>query len=369
MKKAIILVLLAVMRLPLLGEIETDYYLILQSDTIKGGYEQCMLYVYDYKYGEVGSLPKYTKILMIYNKKGIEIKGQRYFSDGSTGDEWENIYNEKGELTECRYHRENDTTHCLSTVKRFNNGKECEEITECSDGKIEKRKTKYNDKGDITEETKYNEEGSVEWKDIYTYNDRGKLIEYKNCFQDNSICNRRTYQYDDRDSLIVEKNYRTDGSLIFKTVSEYDLSGNLTKETHYKSEDSVSSYYLYKYDDRNRKIEETSFFADGRMYNTENVNYKEDGTRTVLKWEDKEQIWDDIGAIVQEYIHKPEYNGVFTKTIYKDDRRIEEISYNSDDSVNFRIKYIYDEYGNLTDRLFYNEINKTITRLYWKFSK
>ena len=230
--------------------------------------------------------------IKIFNESGYFIEGNNYKKDGSL--EVRTKYNDKGKITE-----EEDKAKGL------------------------KYTYKYDDKGSLIEEPDKLTSGKQFFKYTYFYDDKNNPIELICHYSKGGLLYKYTYKYDDKGKRIEESYYeptlgKQDGKLIYTGPYKYDDKGNLIEEP--TRSDGFTGKFTYKYDNKSNRIEAVNFLG---------------GNKTIF-------IHDDRGTRLESRTTKP--NGRLVENIKYDvaGNSIEETSYKPNGRTSEKITHTYE---------------------------
>ncbi|MDO8805852.1 MAG: hypothetical protein Q7R35_15635 [Elusimicrobiota bacterium] len=204
----------------------------------------------------------YDSFKIVFNTKGNKIEKQWLKLDGSLETRHTYKYDAKGRLIVERRVGEQQGK-CVS---------------------------KYDAKGNKTQESCSDQVEGTESKSIYKYDEKGNLIE-QNC-ADCSPESKTTYKYDEKGNL-AEATSEKDDFLAY--VSKYDESGNPVEQNAYDL-GSPTSKFVNIYDEKGNLTEMKSYATDGNLNSTTTYKYNYD---TAGNW--VQQIEYD-GAATPKYI-------------------------------------------------------------------
>jgi hypothetical protein len=172
---------------------------------------------------------------------------------------------------------------------------------------------------------KLNSNDQITDKGIMSYDGKGNLIESVRNRPDGQISDKESWKYDEKGKLIENIRIKPDGQIIHKLTNRFNEMGFLIENTYYDQDSSMNSHVSIKYDEKGNDIEE--------IYNNWFCNHQ-----------------------IKKKISKFNMNG----------KKIEDIYYNSDQTINFTEIYRYDDKGNNIEfssfepdgELSYQEISK-----------
>lgn len=167
----------------------------------------------------------------------------------------------------------------------------------------------------------------------------------------------------------IEKGNRTENTdSNFDVYIEFNSYGNKVEETIMRSEDYLCRKTLYIYDNWNRIKEITEQYIDGRIiekmvYDYESSNdyvientYNKEGQNTYkrhLKFKDGNNI--EIKMYEYEYYaNNFNYNGKYKSEFNEDGNKIETLSYDFRNSLDFQWIYKYDNRQNIIETRYIN---------------
>lgn len=183
------------------------------------------------------------------------------FRNGERVEEWERIYNEKGEVIE--------DTHRFSMINA--------EI---------KLGYKYNEYGKMTESILYDIDGTPERIDTFEYEDKRlkKIIVKLQGYEEIYPSTMKEFIYKNG-KLINEKEYIFPDKLIRETIFEYtDDLITLRREERYLPS-RISSYFRFTYN-KDKKITKEEFYQDNNLVYTKNYLYDDKGRNIIQELKD-----------------------------------------------------------------------------------
>ena len=173
----------------------------------------------------------------------------------------------------------------------------------------------------ITELEEYDTEGNFDERFKYSYDEKGNLIEEINEYtlydSDDISVSIDRYVYDDYGNLL--KNVNGDGDVLYSYEYSYDDAGNVLTETETR----------YKYIRDN----------DG--------NVPTETRTTPSRTEYTEYSYDSIGKRTGKQTYDSNGNLKLSSTYDKNGNELTCELYDENGAVSYRIKYAYDEHGNL----------------------
>lgn len=318
------------------------------------------------EYGPQGEELKYT----CYEKGGVSYwEEYGYDQDGKmlwhtrcrgeTAEEYqaayreEYEYDERGNVAEYRYYRE--------------------------DGELILREEyKYDDAGRRVWELRKFDDGGTRYSDEYEYDSFGNVIERISYDADGEIYFREQQEYDEVGNQTKSLLYGGDGELGSWEEWQYDEAGKITKYAVYNEGESIDYWREYEYDRLGREIRRTEYNGDGKIYCLQERVYAADGSSAretyygengIEHW--KESEYDQQGNMIRSAFYdsdgspgswwEREYdeNGVMRKSVsYRRDGSVEswyeynaaghatrEVLYDADENLLKWDEYQYDQYG------------------------
>ena len=171
--------------------------------------------------------------------------------------------------------------------------------------------------------------------------------------------------YDQNNWQYERKNFDERDNLKRTIKYEKDASGNHIKSSVYGAEGQLEKVYTNSYDKKGRKVETVVSYPDSMDRETTLLKYDEVGNLVeeqrvnpfsedyISKWE-----YADKGRVITEYYYIGD-RLISTKVIKEDKNgNVVEYRYNSSDhsiAFNNRYEYTYDEIGNWTSRIKYQD--------------
>lgn len=225
------------------------------------------------------SFDKYKK----YNKKGMVIEDNRYYSNGDLRLSRTYKYDTKGNLIEENYAHLEDDVILRETFEYDKKGNKIEynlySINNSKSILEEKIKYKYDVYENLIEVNEYKSDGSLEARQIYKHDTKGNEIEYNFFDATVSLKSRGTYEYDAKGNVVEENHYDSTGILDSKYNYQYDERGNEIMARSYNSELQLKKKKTNKYDEKGNLIEtiENSYESDGSLSYIRRKQYVEDG--------------------------------------------------------------------------------------------
>ncbi|MDQ3665785.1 MAG: hypothetical protein M3410_04135, partial [Acidobacteriota bacterium] len=154
----------------------------------------------------------------------------------------------------------------------------------------------------------------------------------------------QTTTYDAKGNEIEAVHYNADGSLQSRIVSMYGAAGKLIEKVHYGTDGSLSGRTVLIYDDEGKVVEKV--FSTSAGYPTEKTVYTYDPSGGKV-----EELLVKDGSAGAYVVEGTVYNisGVDSvKSVYDaDDKLIEVLFHNADDSLISKVVMTYDHAGNL----------------------
>jgi len=139
----------------------------------------------------------------------------------------------------------------IGRVRRDEQGREIEHVTDLPDGVTIKRTTKYDEKGMIAEQADYKGDGSLLTRTAYTYDARGHTTSLASYDSSNVLTRKLTWTFDEKGNRTewTESTRRGSELLLFsKIVSVYDDKGNVMEETQYGNPEGTVTKQTFSYD-------------------------------------------------------------------------------------------------------------------------
>lgn len=243
----------------------------------------------------------------------------------------------------------------------------------------------------------------------YDYNRRGQLLveSYKSS---DGYWKKQTYSYNGA-GLLAEKKTERKGQVTLRDVYSYDNNGWLAQERHYQ-EDKYTRHVAYKYDERGNqteKLDQTVLDGKFRAFLSYKTNYEYDDNNNLINeyqehledgsWEQVDYSYDEGGFLVKKRRQKGgrrsfdktyEYARPTIESVRDDQGRVltEVIDPASKYPINVdyqygasgtlaeknkrfsdgrRIRYIYDEFGNLTEEHYFPDSEGDTYTTSWAF--
>ena len=199
----------------------------------------------------------------------------------------------------------------------------------------------YNEYGELTGLSTYQTGGRKERTQIWEYDARGNRIKdiSVNLITGRSRTIVTDYSRDNRQLKQTETDQ--DGNILFRTEWSYDNDGHLSSKTITSDSSQTKTFYLYYPDGKVRR--ETALKADGTIDTVHEYDYDSRGDQTSAAW------FDENGELKSLKMYA--YNELDQKTGYEQ---------YSDGRLDYYEKYEYDDAGNLTLEVAFNE-NDEIT--------
>lgn len=278
----------------------------------------------------------------VSEEKGVDVLllyTRYYFDDGTLAESTENVYDEKGVLTE-------------SIVSSYGEESRCG--------------YKYDENGNRTECIIYGEDNeTIESRTEYKYDENGNEIEII-YYWGNEISGHWEQDYDDNGNQIECRTYSSTGELEEKTEYKYDENGVLTEKVQHNERLSIN--YTNKYDSHGNITESINYKqGTGEIETTEINEYDYDTygnmTKRVYSRNDRidykydyTYIYDDNGNILKETEHVVwegripalDVERVFEYTYDENGNCVEEIYYDENGGIIGKTVFTYDENGNRT---------------------
>lgn len=205
-----------------------------------------------------------------------------------------------------------------------------------------------------------------DWKTKYKYT--GNKLHKEIISRDRETFETIEYKYDNKELLIEKKTYNSLDELTDLYIYEYDNNGNKIKEEYY-SRDILAHVYNYKYNEKGICIEEI-YIDDGVLDSKTEYKYDECGnlieeTRTKLTTTIYDDPNENGNIVYYECIYTP--NGELSKAykskfnpftgedfeehvVVEDLENIKKVDLTPEKNL-----YKYDEKGNLTEIIFYDQ--------------
>jgi antitoxin component YwqK of YwqJK toxin-antitoxin module len=156
-------------------------------------------------------------------------------------------YNEKGDMTEEAFYQPNGLLAVRVVYTYDPQGRHAEEAAFRGEASRPSRLVYHHDEsGQLIEKVVYNADGTFDWKVHYTYDGQGNKKEVAVFPADGSLSTKRVYLYDGDGNEIEEAVY-SGNALVSKGVFSYDEKGNRTQETFSLPKGTVSARYVYAY--------------------------------------------------------------------------------------------------------------------------
>ena len=186
----------------------------------------------------------------------------------------------------------------------------------------------------VTRIESINDEGDVFMCTEFEYNEDGELIGYKQNKGYTILVNDEyTYEYDfDEQNNISEVRVFADGKL--SDVYTYNSDGLIIEITSYHGNGKQSDHKTYEYDEAGRLVIYIDYMSSGELDNKILYKYREDGTC------EEHSCYEEDDVLL--YVTECDEKGMPYFTQY----------YNAK-APNYSYKYVYDSYGNLTEKITY----------------
>ncbi|MEE1082525.1 MAG: hypothetical protein UH850_02095 [Paludibacteraceae bacterium] len=204
-----------------------------------------------------------------------------------------------------------------------------------------------------------------DWNTKYKY--AGNKLHKEIISRDREAFETIEYKYDNKELLIEKNTYNSLDELTDKYIYEYDNNGNKIKEEYY-SRDILSHVYNYKYNEKGICIEE--IYTDGILDSKTEYKYDECGnlieeTRIRLTTTIFDDPNENGNIVYYECIYTP--NGKLSKAykskfnlftgeefeehvVVEDKKNIKKVDLTPEKNI-----YKYDEKGNMTEIIFYDQ--------------
>jgi len=197
----------------------------------------------------------------------------------------------------------------------------------------------YDSENKLLEDTEIDSEQNMIVKSNYLYDTIGLLNEYIIILPD-SIISKIVYKYNTQNCLVEKVHLDSEGSVESKYIYVYDSLGNKAEIFEYfDNDEKFESRYFYQYDNFGNELETARFSKYNKiMYKTQK---KYNGKNKLLElkhisYSDSEQI---IEITNYDYDN---HNNLISETVL------------FNDSFDKQVKYQYDGYGNLIQKIEYN---------------
>ena len=334
--------------------------------TINGGFKNCTVYCtkYTYNNGRLVNKAKHKWNYIKYDEKG-NILEKIYFDgpqDSIIDFRETNKYDEKGNTIEenqflsydiflitliFKYDKRDSLIEHVriyfdeydkgspikkdSTFYKYNiKGNKIEEIIYKCDSLYQTINYKYDTKGNKIEDIKFDNNQNIIEKRIYKNNNNGKVLEEVCLGANQNILEKRLYNYKDYGKKTELSVYGSKGFISIRYFRTYDLNGYTDDQFDYDETGTKTHIYQIKYNLNGDRIEE-------------NVEYQGEGNKknhfkTLY-------VYNKKGNLDQEL-----YYYLLNKILYTQN-------------------YKYDNYGNLIEKLTYDEYNQLSSKTEYIYSK
>ncbi|MBO4282823.1 MAG: hypothetical protein J5873_06495 [Bacteroidales bacterium] len=268
-------------------------------------------------------------------KRNSDLREQNLQGKVKSVEEWEYGNAEIQEGGRVQVDEETEVlSHHLSLYNRRGNVEE--EKSFDSEGKlIGKNKYKYSEVGDLMESSEHNERGKCSGRDVYTYNSYRQFATLT-IFRSDGSMQTGTYHYgpDKRLDSIV-----WNGSTKRKEVFRYDAKKQLI-EKQISEKGKLVEKTEYRYDGQGNVVEETHTAADGKRHKTLSA-YDSQGRLQSVTQQGKDGLQES-----KTYWEYDNYGNISV-----------EIWYNEENIQNVRstCEYTYDAQGNWTRQIWYDD--------------
>jgi hypothetical protein len=227
---------------------------------------------------------------------------------------------------------------------------------------IQKNNYFYNNKGNLIENT-YTDDMGHNIKFSFSYDAKDSLIEVTKHFLHNSQNEKQIYVYDDNGNQIEEITYNTDGHSSYHVKRIYDKRSNLIETNYINWDGTKSNRIVFEFDSNNNQIKSLNYGSSGSLFSHSKSWYnKKNELIETISYDIKNDITSHF-----KYSYKYNNDGVIIKKIMKDQLNGIELIYIFDDYGN-NTGYLesysffsrgekwtrkYDEFGNVTEFIFY----------------
>lgn len=208
---------------------------------------------------------------------------------------------------------------------------------------------KYNDKGDIIDEAEYNTKNELVERTVYKYDDVRKIIDVSQYKSDGKLSEKCIIKHDGKGHKTEQTEYNPNGDLMWKFVFSFDNSG-LPVVYSYDSRGNLSGKNVSRYNKYGKMLEENQYKADGKK--SWKNEYKYDTKGNCIEKSNYDYSYEKTGLI----IHMKEV------CRYDDDNNCVEKVYFSDDGMDNREVYEYDEMGNKTKEI----VTRSEAEIFWQ---
>lgn len=201
-------------------------------------------------------------------------------------------------------------------------------------------------KGNTHEEVKFDSSGQVEEKNSYEFDSNGKLISHTLHYAIDNVTEKRVLTRNEKGLLISEtKYYGNDQGE--KTEYEYNEKDNVTAIIHYDEEGIFSSREEMKYDEKGSLAERTSIDAEKNILSSLRFSSPENNTVEETEFDSS--------------------NNILTKSVIKFDdngKELSTIQTNPQGKLISAITNIYDERGNIVEKIYKDFYSKKLKYAY-----
>lgn len=191
---------------------------------------------------------------------------------------------------------------------------------------------------------------------------KGNKIEVNDC--DASLNYKHTSKYDSRGNEIESVTYNPDGSLSLKYTYKYDNKGNQIEENFLGLDDIIHEKSIRKYDSKGNLTSGCRYDKDGRLLSKWTCKYDSEGYEICEKWDGSEYscskrkatIYNNYGNWTERYFYDEDDNLSMFSTFKYDNKgnNIEMNLYNPD-GIHVFVSYTkYDKNGNEIEMTIYN---------------
>ncbi len=227
--------------------------------------------------------------------------------------------------------------------------------------------TKYNEKGNKTEEEYSDYENNIQNRHLLEYNANNYILTSTNYNPDNTIASKIIIKYNDKSRIVEMSSYNRDGLLATKSKLSYDNATFKNYElTQYSPDGTLNAKYSGKLDNNNNQTEWCTYEGTG-IINMKEIFVYDSASRllekrvyqqgqkylgkTIFEYDTigkstVQSEYDSSGVIMQKYSSKYDNNK----------QLIEWVSVNTIEGTSQEVyyQYTYDKFNNWTTRTIYH---------------